>query len=257
MNILDLLIDRDFDAFSHTIRWNGTPLNKPITLPHHSWWVSLISLCLCEHLKLNALITKRILSYSICHDLDEMFTGDLIHPFKHNSINGKEIKKVVEDYIKEALNRKWPLDEKSEENDLNQFFHEILNLKKEPLVNCVIKMADHLSLYNYLNVEVRMGNEYFYSIIPYCLELIIKSCHNLQQVVEQKFGEENTEKQKNRLEFIKEIIEHFTEIKNLNDEQFKKFKNSEESNDSLTGFRPGLTTLSIKRRVFMDGGTRL
>lgn len=180
-NIVDVVFSPDFQHFSNIQHWNGTPRNSPISLPHHSWWVSMLTNLICIELNVDDSLRLRCVNYALFHDLDEMFTGDVMHPFKYNGLNGVDIRSSIEDYVFYISNRTFD----SKTSVGNHLFN-VSSVKPDGEIKCIVKLADNLSLLNYCLTEVMSGNRFFDTHMNKCLQLIDSSCNQIMIIFPDK-----------------------------------------------------------------------
>lgn len=180
-NTIDTVFSPDFQHFSNIQHWNGTPRNSPITLPHHSWWVSVLANLLCVELEMSEKFRLECVNYALFHDLDEMFTGDVMHPFKYNTVNGVKIRDLIEKYVETAVQEIF-----SKHTDVGRCLLAVSMENPTAEIKCIVKLADNLSLLNYCLTEVMSGNKFFEQHKEKCLELIKKSCNTMLALLPSK-----------------------------------------------------------------------
>lgn len=182
-NTIDVVFSSDFQHFSNIQHWNGTPRNSPISLPHHSWWVTALTNLLCVELQMGDSFRLQAVNYAMFHDLDEMFTGDIMHPFKYNKLNGSDVRELIDNYVIEAATQSF----QSGTEVGNHMIDLYDNVKsKQVKIKAMVKLADNLSLLNYCLTEVRSGNKFFDIHLEKCLSLIESSISNLLKFFPEK-----------------------------------------------------------------------
>jgi len=72
-------------------RYHATPLHQNETVAEHSFYVAIIARALCglleeKRVKIN---TLEVVEKALIHDIEEMFSGDIIQPFKYANKSGK------------------------------------------------------------------------------------------------------------------------------------------------------------------------
>jgi 5'-deoxynucleotidase YfbR-like HD superfamily hydrolase len=193
------LHDPEFDQLNNMVRWNGMNRIKDETVAHHSYIVTWFSRVLAEEIFDCDSIKLKIISYALFHDFDEMFTGDILHPLKYNKFNGTNIKQSIDDYLDFKINEKF-----SSDNNTDKMFRNLLMKDFPDYVSKIVKLADWLSMYFYINKEMQLGNKSITEQRRYCIESILKAC---EDCVVSLSSEEND---------FKVNIEIITNIKKLN-----------------------------------------
>ena len=94
------LQDPEFDQLNNMVRWNGANRIKDETVAHHSYIVSWFSRVLAEEIFEDDSIKLKVVSFALFHDFDEMFTGDILNPFKYNEYNGVEVRNSIDEFLK-------------------------------------------------------------------------------------------------------------------------------------------------------------
>ena len=150
-------------------RYHATPLHQNETVAEHSFYVAMIARALCGLLeekgaKIN---TLEVVEKALIHDIEEMFSGDIIQPFKYanttlrNLIGQLNVKFV--DAAFEGLSG----------NLANHFkvlwseYH-----KERKLEDKIVKIADKLSLVAYCIEQIRLGNTYMLEILKNGMDLL-------------------------------------------------------------------------------------
>ena len=168
-----------YDQINNMVRWNGMNRIKDETVGHHTHIVTMLVRIILEELfrdypyhSYRDRIILECVTYAIFHDFDESFTGDILHGFKHNEINGKDVKKVIEEYL-QIVKQKF---------NGNSNTHKLLkeyafgDLKLVPFQKKIVKICDWLSMAFYLKKEMDLGNmtvadKYNYNL--YAIQVIL------------------------------------------------------------------------------------
>lgn len=115
----------------------------------HSYWVSLYAVMIHRFLSGDEDLIGAITVHALTHDLAECITGDVVRTFKYstpqlkNAIDEAEEKMLVS--LPEDVQELYPLWERMAGD-------------RVPYVKAVIKAADFVSLFQYMNREVLRGN---------------------------------------------------------------------------------------------------
>lgn len=172
-------------------RYHATPLHQNETVAEHSFYVAIIARALCglleqKGVKIN---TLEVVEKALIHDAEEMFSGDIIQPFKYaNESLRNLIGKLNVKFVDAAF-------EGLSDNLANHFkilwseYHK----EKKP-EDKIVKIADKLSLVAYCIEQIRLGNTYMVEILQ----------NGMKSLTEYKFS------------WLKPIIKEInTEIKKL------------------------------------------
>jgi 5'-deoxynucleotidase YfbR-like HD superfamily hydrolase len=168
----EILFDQDFDQLNNMVRWNGVNRIKDETVAHHSFMVTWFTRLIVEEVFTDNTPKLIATTYSIFHDFDEMFTGDILHTLKYNDINGEQIKNELDLYLKSRINHKFPINTTKTNDLLNNTL-----LKKDiPIyISKIVKISDWLSMQFYLQKEIDLGNRSVIPLREYCIEQLKKS----------------------------------------------------------------------------------
>ena len=158
MNIFSHLLNR---GLAHVIRFSATPQHFPESVAEHSYYTAYMASLLCDLVEQKGIEVsrERAISMALVHDTEEMFSGDILSPFKHYSsevkesiqkVNTKVVPQVFEDLTKEMQEKYvglWNEDARGESIEAQ-----------------LVKVADRLSLLSKCAEEVKVGNTFFESI---------------------------------------------------------------------------------------------
>jgi len=148
-------------SLAHVMRFNVKPQHFPESVADHSYYVAYIVSVLCNLLE-NAgmpVDTKKALEMALVHDVEEIFSGDIITPFKHYSPEVENaIAKVNTEMIPHAFEG---LPQELATHYIRLWTEEGRGESKEAQI---VKVADKLSLIAKCAEEIRVGNEFFQEI---------------------------------------------------------------------------------------------
>ena len=99
MNIFSHLLNR---GLAHVMRYSSTPQHFKESVAEHSFYTAYYASLLCDLLeKVDVHVGReRAITMALIHDTEEMFSGDILNPFKHYSSDLKEaIQKVNTEVI--------------------------------------------------------------------------------------------------------------------------------------------------------------
>lgn len=139
----------DVRRLSYADRFTTIPVTLRENVAEHSYWVSLYAVMIHRFLGGSPDLLGAISVHALTHDLAECITGDVVRTFKYSTPELKASIDRAEDIMVEQL----PADVKS----LYPLWEQMAGEKK-PYIKAVIKAADFLSLFQYMNREVLRGN---------------------------------------------------------------------------------------------------
>ena len=146
---------------SHVIRFSASPQHFKESVAEHSFYVAYFTAILCDLLERKKIKVnkEKAIKMALLHDLEEIFSGDILGPFKHYSENVYlEIQKVNKELIKEVF-KDLPAELKREYILLWNEENERKSLEAE-----IVKIADKISLLSKCFEEIKSGNNYFKKI---------------------------------------------------------------------------------------------
>lgn len=155
MDIFSHILNR---SVAHVIRFSSKPQHFQESVAEHSFFVAYIVKILCELLKEKEekVDIERAMTMGLVHDIEEIFSGDILSPFKHHSAEvTSAIRKVNQEVVKENF--------KDLPESLAHHFVSIWNEEGEgkTIEAQIVKAADKLSLLAKCGEEVKVGNEFF------------------------------------------------------------------------------------------------
>ena len=156
-------------SLAHVMRFNLSPQHFPESVAEHSFFTAYIVAILCGLLEKNGepVSKEKALQMALVHDMEEMFSGDIVTPFKHYSPEvASAIQKVNEELIEKVF-------DDLPDNLANKF---VALWKEEGQGETIeaqaVKVADKLSLIAKCAEEVKVGNEFFKEIYDRQLSLL-------------------------------------------------------------------------------------
>ena len=159
-----------FDNFSNIKRWNTKVTSRVENLAEHTHFVSLFSMFLSDMLQ-DEKSKLELLQYSILHDADELFTGDIGHELKYNKLNGKAIRDLIDDFVVDYVSQNFGDKQCS-------IFTSVLIGQTDFRVKKIVKLADWLSMVFFLNRQIKISNELI-NEYNYCIDSTINHCEEL------------------------------------------------------------------------------
>lgn len=168
-NAIDVIKSKEFNSLDYINRFNKTRVFKHETVSQHTYWVVLFAHLILEGLEdagmfktfkpaLKWQMKYEILQDCLFHDFDESITGDIIHTFKHNDYNGKDVKNSISEYIKHKLK------DFSNNTVIEKTLLGTLSCNS-PLGKYIVKLADWFACIKYEWAELEVGNVHFIPIL--------------------------------------------------------------------------------------------
>ncbi len=148
-------------------RYHATPLHQNETVAEHSFYVAIIARVLCGVVPHKPLNILEVVEKALIHDMEEMFTGDIIQPFKYydpklkkliDEINQTMIAKAFDDLPKELANHFKTL--------WLDYHH------NQKIEDKIVKIADKLSLIAYCLEQIQLGNSFMKPILKNGIKLL-------------------------------------------------------------------------------------
>lgn len=130
---------------SSQIRYNNRIRIKNEDLAQHSFYVAYNILQVGYDYKIEKSIVQEAVCRAIFHDLDEMFTSDIPHDCK---VEFPELKEMVKNIGLEYIKKKASF--------ATQYFLDYS--EKEDLANLLVDIGDAISVLQYSNREISLGN---------------------------------------------------------------------------------------------------
>jgi putative hydrolase of HD superfamily len=152
----------EYYKLKNLIRFNMSFKHKAETVAEHSYYVALFTKMICEELFMDSYETLRCINYALLHDMPETELSDIPHPVKANN---PTIDETVNKMEIEFMKKHFPRDADMFENIT--FAKEG---KKERLHWLVVRMADIVSVLQFADLEVQMGNLGFSEIYGHAFD---------------------------------------------------------------------------------------
>ena len=148
------------------IRYNTRMKIRNESVAEHSFYVALISLMLCKEYKLSEEITSQCVIKSILHDMPEIEINDITHDAKE--------KLKLRDYLQQFENQYYA--------DNFAEYYELMT-KPTEVVNHIVELADALSVKQYVDSEIELGNasDEMLDILTDSNKRIAEHIHNLEK----------------------------------------------------------------------------
>jgi 5'-deoxynucleotidase YfbR-like HD superfamily hydrolase len=142
---------RKMYKLNHMVRYNPHPKVKEETVAAHSFYVTLFVMKICDQLSLDDSIQLSAIQRALVHDTPESVINDITHDAKE-SITG--LSELILPYELDFIDRNF-------------------NVKAHPtesnLVNLIVDFADVLSVYQYVDNELNLGNSFIKEIYDHTI----------------------------------------------------------------------------------------
>ena len=148
-------------SLAHAVRFSAKPQHFEESVAEHSFFTTYITSILCDLLQAENVCINRekALMMALVHDGEEIYSGDILSPFKRHSSEVKNaIKKVNQELIQEVFA---DLPKNIAERYIALWNEEG---RQESIEAQVVKIADRISLIGKCAEEVRAGNNFFKKI---------------------------------------------------------------------------------------------
>lgn len=145
-------------SLAHVVRFNSQPQQFPESVAEHTFFVAYFASILLYFLKKeNETIDEiKVLKMALVHDMEEIFSGDILTPFKHFN---QEILTAIQNVSRQTI----PMVFEDLPSDLSSEFVALWNeeSKQESKEAQVVKLADKISLMAKCYEEMKIGNNFF------------------------------------------------------------------------------------------------
>lgn len=145
-------------SLAHVVRFNGKPQQFTESVAEHSFYVTYFTSILLHFLKKvhEEIDEAKTLKIALVHDMEEVFSGDILTPFKHYN---EEITEAIRKVNRNTI----PLMFENLPKDLSSEFIKLWteDAQQSSKEAEVVKLADKLSLISKCYEETKVGNNYF------------------------------------------------------------------------------------------------
>ena len=139
---------RSFYRLNNIVRYNTWGKINPETVASHSYFTTLFTMMICDELGVDSETKLVALQLSVIHDLSESITNDITYDAKCKM---PKINAILKEY---------------EDQYVSDHFPELVGVNAEDgLANLIVKIADVLSVVQYCDNEVNLGNKKFTKLL--------------------------------------------------------------------------------------------
>lgn len=129
-------------------RYNNIPRLKQESLAEHLYYTSILITKLLENTNLSVELKYSLLTYTLVHDIQELYTGDIPHNVKKDSPELKTLLSNLEDSWLQKTVYYNLIKQFEVESGKNHNLHELF------------KLADYLQVIMYTQEELKYGNKH-------------------------------------------------------------------------------------------------
>lgn len=148
LNIINYLGETQILGLGEIVRYNNRPKIKTENVAEHTFYVASTVLKLCTIFNLNETIKNKALEFAIVHDIPEILIGDVPYDTK---VNNPLLREEIEKAEIKSLSDHMP-------EYLDSYSEFIKEEKIETTAYLVTKLADTISVLQYSNRELDLGN---------------------------------------------------------------------------------------------------
>jgi putative hydrolase of HD superfamily len=130
------------------IRYNNRPKIKQENVAAHSFYVITTVLKVCQMYNIDDVTKLKALEFAAVHDIAELMIGDI--PFD-TKVNNPLLCQAVEEAEVIALEKNMP-------EYLTAYKQYLEEEKDETIAYLIVKLADTVSVLQYSNLEIELGN---------------------------------------------------------------------------------------------------
>lgn len=184
-------------SLAHVIRFSSNPQHFSESVAEHSFFVAYITAIISHLLKNEGEMvdSQKAVTMALVHDMEEIYSGDILGPFKHYSPEvAAAIRKVNQEVIKDAFS---DLPE-----DLALHYISLWNEEGagETIEAQVVKVADKLSLISKCAEEIKVGNEFFREMYEDTLRSLLEYEKPWWRKIKERILSDQNEKREERKE---------------------------------------------------------
>lgn len=150
-------------------RYHSTPLHQNETVAEHTFYVTIIARALCGLIEENGtkVNTLEVLDKALVHDMEEMYSGDILQPFKYADPELKRLVDKINDKLVDKAFEGLPDKLAKHFKHIWSDYHEGKRIEDK-----IVKMADRLSLIAYCLEQIKLGNTFMIEILDNGIKLM-------------------------------------------------------------------------------------
>ena len=146
------MIDIDIDTLRNLyqmealFRYNTRQRIKSESVATHSYFVALFSMMICDELDVPKMVKSKAIQIALVHDTPEIFTNDITYDAK---LAMPAVNALLEPYEESFIKSIFPAQ--------HAFMYDG-HMMDDKIAKQIVKLADILSVVQYLDNEARLGN---------------------------------------------------------------------------------------------------
>lgn len=148
-NTIDYLGETQILGLGEIIRYNNRPKIKNENVAEHTFYVATTVLKICRIFNLSEVVKTKALEFAIVHDIPEILIGDVPYDTK---VNNPLLREEIEKAELRTLSESMP-------EYLDSYSKFVKEEKEETTAYLVTKLADTVSVLQYSNRELDLGNK--------------------------------------------------------------------------------------------------
>lgn len=173
----------EFDRLSDIFRWSQQFTFQKQNLAAHQYNVAILANAIAVELDFSETAKLQVLQYSLHHDFDEIWTGDIPHELKYNSNNGAKIRDELNSYIFVKASFEFDNEDVSaSEREIGKIINHTDNFPNS--IKNLVKVCDWLDMLWFCRREIMLGNSNFVQLHIYCFEILLRSIVLFEDVIE-------------------------------------------------------------------------
>lgn len=165
------MFEREIRDLDFVPRWAIVRTVRPQSVANHSYFVAVYTNDLCLLLDVPIKVHLAALQYALCHDWDEIFTGDIPGPHKHKLLRLLTVKNAWTKQIRKWAEKVFP--SLGQREGLG-----FLSDEERKTVKSIVKVADFLDAACFLGTECQIGNsnaqEWFVDQSVSCVDAVVE-----------------------------------------------------------------------------------
>lgn len=184
-------------------QWQEMDVFNHESVSQHSYKVAIFCRVLLEDIfgsDNQSEFRLRCLSRALLHDWDEaLIYRDMSHEIKYNSFNGSDIRRVLDDFVRNKAKIEFAEGEGNTQSDASKMmiYHVI---ETDGTERKLVKFCDWLALLFYVKREQDLGNQSLKVQWERCIENTIRAANELKEALDEEFPE---------------VVKNYSEINNI------------------------------------------
>lgn len=146
--LLDYFGDYEIMNLGEIIRYNNRAKIRKENVSEHAFYVSTNVIKICSIFNIDRNIKLEALEMAVVHDIPEVFLGDVPYITKRDN---PEVAEALEIAEKQQLKQHMP-------EFYDAYIRYVEGLKENKLEAVIVKLADVISVLQYSNNEIELGN---------------------------------------------------------------------------------------------------